>query len=47
MRLFACSQRDAMRVANVSQGSFLYEPVKKDETVLRMRIKEITSTREH
>lgn len=47
MRLFGCSQRNAMRVANVSQGSLFYKPVKKDETVLRMRIKEITSTRVH
>ncbi len=47
MRLFGCSQRNAMRVANVSPGSFFYKPVKKDETALRMRIKEITSTRVH
>ena len=47
MRLFGCSQRNAMRVASVSPGSFFYKPVKKDETALRMRIKEITSTRVH
>lgn len=47
MRLFGCSQRNAMRVANVSQGSFFYKAVKKDETALRMRIKEITITRVH
>ena len=47
MNLFGCSQRNAMRVAKVSQGSFVYKPVKKDETALRMRIKEITSTRVH
>ena len=47
VRLFGCSQRNAMRVANVSPGSFFYKPVKKDETALRMRIKEVTSTRVH
>jgi len=31
MRLFGCSQRNAMRVANVSQGSFFYKPVKRSE----------------
>ena len=36
-----------VRAANVSPGSFFYKPVKKDETALRMRIKEITSTRVH
>jgi putative transposase len=47
MQRFGCSQRNAMRVANVSQGTWFYKPVKKDETVLKMRIKEITDTRVH
>lgn len=47
MQVFGCSQRNAMRVANVSQGSFFYTPVKKDETARRMRIKEIANTRVH
>jgi hypothetical protein len=37
MNLFGRSHRNAMRVAKVSQGSFFYTPVKKDETALRMR----------
>lgn len=47
MRFFGWRQRNAMRVANVSPGSFFYKAVKKEETALRMRIKEITSTRLH
>ncbi len=47
MSLFGCSQRNAMRVAQVTQGSFFYKPVKKDEAALRMPVNEITSTRVH
>lgn len=47
MRLLGCSQRNAMRVACVSQGSFFYKPVKKDEIALKIRIKEITRTYVH
>jgi putative transposase len=36
-----------MHVANVSQGTWFYKPVKKDEAALKMRIKEITETRVH
>jgi putative transposase len=47
MQCFGCSQRNAMRVAKVSPGSFFYKPVKKDDAALKMRIKEITDTRVH
>ena len=47
MQRFGCSQRKAMHVANVSQGTWFYKPVKKDEAALKMRIKEITETRVH
>jgi putative transposase len=47
MQRFGCSQRNALRVVKMSASTFLYQPVKKDESALKMRIKEITQTRVH
>ncbi len=47
MQRFGCSQRNALRVVKMSASTYLYKPVKKDESALKMRIKEITDTRVH
>jgi len=47
MQRFGCSQRNALRVMKMSASTYLYKPVKKDESALKMRIKEITDTRVH
>ena len=47
MRRFGCSQRNALRVVKMSTSTYLYKAVKKDESALKMRIKEITDTRVH
>ena len=47
MQRFGCSQRNALRVVQMSASSFLYKPVKKDELALKLRIKEITQVRVH
>jgi transposase InsO family protein len=47
IRRFGCSQRNALRVVAMSASTYLYRPVKRDESVLKMRIKEITQTRLH
>ena len=47
MRRFGCSQRNALRVVKMSASTYLYQAVKKDESALKMRIKEITDTRVH
>ena len=44
---FGCSQRNALRVLKMSASTYLYKTVKKDESALKMRIKEITDTRVH
>lgn len=44
---FGGSQRNALRVAKMSASTYLYKPVKKDESAQKMRIKEITDTRVH
>jgi putative transposase len=44
---FGCSQRNALRLVKMSASTYLYQPVKKDESALKMRIKEITDTRVH
>lgn len=44
---FGCRQRNALRVVKMSASTYLYKPVKKDESALKMRIKEITDTRVH
>lgn len=47
MQRFGCSQRNALRLVKMSASTYLYRPVKKDESALKMRIKEITDTRVH
>lgn len=47
MQRFGCSQRNALRVVKMSTSTYLYKAVKKDESALKMRIKEITDTRVH
>ncbi len=47
MQCFGCSQRDALRLVRMSASTNLYKPVKKDESALKKRIKEITQTRVH
>ncbi len=47
MQCFGCSQRNALRVVKMSTSTYLYKAVKKDESALKMRIKEITQTRVH
>lgn len=41
------SQRNALRVVKRSASTYLYKSVKRDESALEMRIKEITDTRVH
>lgn len=47
MRRFGCSQRNALRIVKMSASTYLYVSQRKDESVLRSRIKEITDTRVH
>lgn len=47
MQRFGCSQRQALRVVNMSASTYLYVSRRKDESVLKARIKEITDTRVH
>ena len=47
MRRFGCSQRTALRIVKMSASTYLYVSTRKDESVLKSRIKEITDTRVH
>jgi putative transposase len=47
MQRFGCSQRNALCVVKMSASTYLYQAVKKDESALKLRIKEITQTRGH
>ena len=47
MQRFGCSQRNALRVVGMSFSTYRYESCRRDEAVLKMRIKEITDTRVH
>ena len=47
MQRFGCSQRQALRVVRMSASTYLYVSRRKDESVLKARIKEITDTRVH
>ena len=47
MQRFGCSQRNALRTVKMSTPANLYKPVKKDESALKMRIREISDTRVH
>lgn len=44
---FGCSQRNALRIVGMSTSVYRYQSVRRDETELTMRIKEITNTRVH
>lgn len=47
MQRFGCSQRNALRIVQMSASTYLYRSVARDATVLTARIKEITETRVH
>lgn len=47
MQRFGCSQRQALRIVRMSASTYLYVSQRKDENVLKARIKEITDTRVH
>ena len=47
MQRFGCSQRNALRIVGMSCSTYRYESRRRDETALKMRIKEITDTRVH
>jgi putative transposase len=47
MQRFGCSQRQALRIVRMSASTYLYVSQRKDESVLKARIKEITDTRVH
>ena len=47
MERFGCSQRNALRVVQMSASTYLYRSVACDATALKLRIKEITQTRVH
>lgn len=47
MRRFGCSQRNALCVVRMSASTYLYKSLRRDETALTMRIKDLTSTRVH
>jgi putative transposase len=47
MQRFGCSQRNALRVVQMSASTYLYRSVARDATALRLRIKEITQRRVH
>ncbi len=47
MQRFGCSERKALHVVKMSASLYRYESRKRDETVLKLRIKEITQTRVH
>ena len=47
MQRFGCSQRQALRVVRMSASTYLYVSQRKDENVLKSRIKEVTDTRVH
>lgn len=47
MQRFGCSQRQALRIVRMSASTYLYVSQRRDERVLKARIKEITDTRVH
>jgi hypothetical protein len=47
MQRFGCSQRNALRVVQMSASTYLYRSVARDATALKLRIKEITEPRVH
>jgi len=47
MQRFGCSERKALHVVKMSASLYRYVSRKRDETALKLRIKEITQTRVH
>jgi putative transposase len=47
MQRFGCSERNALRIVSMSASTYRYESRKRDESVLKLRIKDITNTRVH
>ena len=47
MLRFGCSQRNALRIVGMSCSTYQYKSKRRDETALKLRIKEITDTRVH
>jgi hypothetical protein len=47
MQRFGCSERNALRIVRMSASTYRYKPCKRDESALKLRIKEITNTRVH
>jgi putative transposase len=47
MQRFGCSQSQALRIVRMSASTYLYISQRKDESVLKARIKESTDTRVH
>lgn len=45
MKRLGCSQLNASRVVKMWASTYLYKAVKKDESALKLRIKEVTQTR--
>jgi putative transposase len=47
MQRFGCSERNALRIVCMSASTYRYTSTKRDESALKLRIKEITNTRVH
>jgi transposase InsO family protein len=47
MQRFGCSECNALRIVRMSASTYRYTSTKRDESVLKLRIKEITKTRVH
>src|ERR1700754_1045679 len=47
MQRFGCSERNALRIVRMSASTYRYTSTKRDESALKLRIKEITNTRVH
>ena len=47
MQRFGCSERKALHVVKMSASLYRYESRKRDESALKLRVKEITQTRVH
>jgi putative transposase len=47
MQRFGCSERNALRIVSMSASTYRYESRRRDESMLKLRIKDITNTRVH
>ncbi len=47
MPRFGCSERNALRIVSMSASTYRYDSMKRDESVLKLQIKDITNTRVH